>query len=224
MEKKEIYNLVILDKSGSMENIRTQAVDGVNETAAAIRKIQEKTGMKQFLTVTAFCGCECKDLCHNVLIDFFRPVAPADYTPCCMTPLHDAIGRCCTRLEKEVADREDVAVSVTIITDGYENASKEWSPAAIRQLIGRLKEKGWLFAYIGANQDVEKVKCSMAIDNAMAFDADAQGTKTMFTKACASRSRWAVKVKGCPSPSALKDINTGYFEDPLPEDLKKYGL
>ena len=37
-----VYNLVILDKSGSMESIRKEAIDGYNETLGAIRAAQLK--------------------------------------------------------------------------------------------------------------------------------------------------------------------------------------
>ena len=41
-EKTQVYNVVILDKSGSMSSIRRAAVDGFNETLAGIKKAQEK--------------------------------------------------------------------------------------------------------------------------------------------------------------------------------------
>jgi len=66
-----------------------------------------------------------------------------------------------TQLKSIVEDEDNVLV--TIITDGYENASREYSGKSIVQLVEGLKAKGWIFAYIGANQDVEKVATSMGI-------------------------------------------------------------
>ena len=40
--KKKIFNLIILDESGSMQSIRKEAVDSVNETVQTIRKAQRK--------------------------------------------------------------------------------------------------------------------------------------------------------------------------------------
>ena len=40
--KTEVYNLIILDKSGSMHSIRTAAIDGYNETLGSIRAAQHK--------------------------------------------------------------------------------------------------------------------------------------------------------------------------------------
>ena len=55
------------------------------------------------------------------------------------------------KLEKEVGDN-DIAL-VTVITDGYENASREYSGKMIQDMVKRLDAKGWVFTYIGANQD-----------------------------------------------------------------------
>lgn len=82
---KETYNLLIIDKSGSMASIAKQAIAGVNETIATIKKAREETGIKQFVTVTAFCGCGCKDLCHNVLVENAPQITAREYQP----SLHD---------------------------------------------------------------------------------------------------------------------------------------
>jgi hypothetical protein len=82
-----------------------------------------------------------------------------------MTPLYDAIGNTITKIHKLMENEENAIASVTIITDGYENASKEYSHKAIKSLIEAYKSEGWLFAYIGADHDVETVSYSLSIDN-----------------------------------------------------------
>ena len=72
--------------------------------------------------------------------------------------------------EQQKASHED-AVLVTVITDGYENASHEYSVKNIRDLVGRLREKNWVIAYAGANQDSIEVARDMNILNACNFDA-----------------------------------------------------
>lgn len=63
MEKAKIHNVIILDRSGSMESIRRQAVSGVNETVQAIRHAQEKDPMqKNTLTLVAFCSCSMQTI------------------------------------------------------------------------------------------------------------------------------------------------------------------
>ena len=57
--KTQVFNLVILDKSGSMESIRKEAIDGYNETLGAIRAAQLKHMDTQdhFVSLAAFCDC-----------------------------------------------------------------------------------------------------------------------------------------------------------------------
>ena len=79
-----------------------------------------------------------------------------------MTPLYDAIGNTITAVHRMMENDRNAIASVTIITDGYENASKEYTHTAIRSLIEAYKSEGWLFAYIGADHDVEAVSFSLS--------------------------------------------------------------
>ena len=208
----QTYNLIILDRSGSMMSIREQAIAGVNETIGTIRSISRKNDMRQLVTLSTFCSCSNEDIYHNDDVECVKMITPRDYEPCCCTPLYDAIGRCCTRLSREIGERDDVAVSVTIITDGYENASKEWTGSAVKQLIESLKAKGWLFAYIGANQDLEEIKFSLSIENTLSFEATPVGTRNMFKKERRAREEWANSVCCCQAINDVADLNLNYFK------------
>lgn len=191
----KIYNVVILDKSGSMTSIRKQAVDSVNETFGCIRSMRKKNAeQEQFVTLVAFCGCEQKVIYENAPIEKVNNITLADYEPCCMTPLYDAIGNVCTRLHTTVKDDESASVAVTIVTDGYENASREFSAKAIKALIEAYKQEGWMFAYIGADHDVESVAFNLSIDNTMAWSKTEEGTVEMTQKVNESRMQWANKI------------------------------
>ena len=194
-KKAKIYNVIILDKSGSMSSIRRQAIDGVNETLAAIRSSQLRDPEQDnYVSLVAFCGCEMKNIYDATPIGDVKDITSEQYVPCCMTPLYDAVGMTVTKMQKTVSD-ERAAVSVTIITDGYENASQEYSGAAVKALIEACKQAGWLFAYIGADHDVEMVAARLSITNNMKFDKTDAGTKAMFKKERSSRGKWACKMK-----------------------------
>lgn len=207
---KETYNLIILDRSGSMSSIRNQAIAGVNETLGTIRHLENSTDVRQFVSLASFCSCNLNKTYECTPVAETKPFTKNDYEPCCCTPLYDAIGICCTDLKKKLASKKDYAVSVTIITDGYENASKEWTVKSIRTLIESLKADGWLFAYIGANQDLEKVSYSLSIDNTMNFVADEAGTYEMFKRERKARSRWMENLTCCEE--IRPECNQGYFE------------
>jgi len=112
--------------------------------------------------------------------------------------LHDsivrAIGKSIKTLEKKTADIEDVAVLVTIITDGMENASMEWTGQAIKKLIDERKEEGWMFSYIGADHDVEQVAATISITNTVVWTKTAEGTEAMIDNENMARERYIEKM------------------------------
>ena len=223
-KKMKVYNVIILDKSGSMSSIARQAIDGVNETIGSIKSAQEKNPDQQHLvTLVAFCGCEQRLIYDNVPVAEAKKLTDKDYRPCCMTPLYDAVGMTITRIHALKSQDSDSLALVTIITDGYENASHEFTLTAIRSLIESYKEQGWQFTYIGADHDVEQVSFSLHIDHHLKFDKTAVGTSAMFDKERKARSRWMSKMskamaEPCASPQErsrrIKNINCeGYFDD-----------
>lgn len=207
--KQRVFNLIILDESGSMSSIERQAIDGVNETIQTIRAAQKKhEDQEHFLTLVAFNSDEVKTIYDCVEADKVEELTDKQYCPACSTPLYDAMGNAITKLRKNVADND--AVLVTVITDGYENASHEYDGKAIKSLVESLKGKGWIFTYIGANQDVEKVAATISITNTLAFSADCAGTQAMFAKETKARDRFFSRLKAKIAPMAMSD---DYFSE-----------
>ena len=194
--KTQVYNLVILDKSGSMESIRKEAVDGYNETLGTIRAAQLKHEDTQdhFVSLAAFCGCGIDMIYDKTPIQEAKNLELKQYQPCCMTPLFDAIGSTIQKLKKDIKDVEDAAVSVTIITDGYENASKEWKGPNIKKLIDECKEEGWMFAFIGAGEDILKVASTISITNTVLWEKTEEGTQAMFSVTGKANKRFYDKI------------------------------
>ncbi len=190
-----VYNVIILDKSGSMSSIARQAIDGVNETIASIKSAQEKNpDQTHKVTLVAFCGCEMHTIYDNVPVAEAKALTDKDYRPCCMTPLYDAVGTTITRVHALKSQDISSLALVTIITDGYENASHEFTLNAIKSLIESYKEQGWQFTYIGADHDVEQVSFSLHIDHCLKFEKTPQATATMFAKERTARHKWTSKL------------------------------
>ena len=118
------------------------------------------------------------------------------------------MGRSITEL-RDYADKNDV-VLVTIITDGYENASHEYDGRAIKALVEAMKSQGWVFTYIGANQDVEAVANSMSIDNHLCFEATQRGASDMFDKEIRCRKKFFSKIT--PNQK-MSDVCNDYFDE-----------
>lgn len=202
--KTQVFNVIILDKSGSMECIRQAAVSGFNETLNGIKKAQEKFSDTQehFVSLLTFCDCEKNYVFDKVPVAEARPLTMEDYQPCCCTPLYDAMGFTLTTMRNHVRNIEDAVVVVTIITDGLENASKEYTGSAVRQLVEQLKGEGWTFTYMGANQDSVEVAFSLSIRNARNFEYSAEGTMAGMAKDTSTRMNFY---------SRLADYKEGYY-------------
>lgn len=176
--KTKVFNVVILDKSGSMSSIRQAAIDGFNETLAGIKKAQEMYGETQehFISLITFCSCGRTFVYDKVPVFKAKSLTRKDYEPCCCTPLYDAMGFTLTNMRKYVNTLDDTMVLVTVITDGMENASCEYSGPAVKRLVEDLEGEGWSFTYMGANQDSGRVAFDLSIKNFRDFDYSDEGT------------------------------------------------
>ncbi len=207
--KQRVFNLIILDESGSMSSIEKQAIDGVNETVQTIRAAQKKHPEQEHLvSLVSFNSDSVKTIYDRVEAERVEELTDNQYVPSCCTPLYDAMGNALTKLSRNVADNDTVLV--TIITDGYENASREYNGKAIKSLVESLKSKGWVFTYIGANQDVEKVAATISITNTLEFSASSEGTHAMFARESKSRSRFFDRLSSKVPKDILMD---DYFND-----------
>lgn len=196
MKRTKIYNLVILDKSGSMHDIRQAAINGFNETLGSIQAAQKKyyETQEHYLTFVTFCGCGVEYVYDNVMVNKARKITSDDYTPCCYTPLYDAIGLTLTKMKKIIKEDEDSTAIVTIITDGEENSSEEYSLPQVQALIYSLKEEGWTFAYMGTCHDVKAVTTSLSITNVITFEKSEENTEEVFKQDREARERFYDKV------------------------------
>ena len=194
--KQRVFNLIILDESGSMSSIEKQAIDGVNETVQTIRAAHKKHPEQEHLvSLVSFNSDEVKTIYDKVEAERVEELTDKQYVPSCCTPLYDAMGNAINALRKSVAD--DDAVLVTIIP-------------AIKKLVETMKSKGWIFTYIGANQDVEAVAATISITNTLSFSADAVGTSAMFAREHKARGRLFDRLANNIAPSMMAD---DYFDD-----------
>lgn len=207
--KTRIFNLIIIDESGSMQSIKKAAIDSVNETIQTIRSAQKKhEDQEHYVSLVTF-NDDVKTVYECVPVDEVKELTAETYQPDCCTALYDAMGISLNALRKKVA--EDDKVLVTVVTDGYENASKEYSGKAIKALVDELKTKGWVFAYIGANQDVEAVAATISITNVMNFETTSAGTHMMTDRVNRSRERlYCCMAK--PDFSAA-EANENFFDE-----------
>ena len=205
---KKVFNLIIVDESGSMSVIRRQAFSGMNETLSTVRAMQQKfPDTEQHVTLVTFDSVNMKWHYNDALAKDTADMSWNAYNPSAATPLYDAIGTTVSKLNAQVGPGDNVLV--TIITDGEENSSAEWTLKMVRNMIEKLKKQNWTFTLIGTdNLDVEGMAHSMCIDEHMEFTEDADSTRRMFLRERKARARYNVCMQNaCEIPKG------SFFED-----------
>jgi len=172
----------ILDKSGSMSGLEDDTIGGFN---AMLKKQQAIEGGCLVTTVLFDDGYE---LLHDRIdIQAVKPMTQEEYCVGGCTALLDAIGKTVNKIAKvqrQIA--EDTAkekVMFVIITDGMENASREFSAKRVKQMIGKQQERhGWEFIFLAANIDAVETagRYGIRADRAQNYHADDEGTEVVY--------------------------------------------
>jgi Mg-chelatase subunit ChlD len=174
MEPKATTHIVfVLDRSGSMQSLQTEAAQGFNEFIAAQRKLpgSARITLIQFST-------ENQTSCTKAKLKDAPVLVPGtNYNTSGMTALLDALGRAITEHEDEKK------VIVAVLTDGQENASHEHTKKGILELIERKTKDGWQFHYLSsdANAFHDAGSLGIAATNTVQMSADAAGMQHAYT-------------------------------------------
>ena len=213
-EESRIYNLIILDESGSMGSIRNQALSGANETIQTIKAAQqENPDDHQMLTFVTFDSGNWRPDVRTIIecekIEFVKELTPDQYQPNGCTPLYDAMGLSFCALREVVKDGDHVLV--TVITDGYENSSHIFTTEMIKELVDSLTTQGWVFTYIGANQDSERTANGLGIKSTMDFKATIEGSVVMWDKMRSSHREYYKKVRRNKMTGEAIDYQEDFF-------------
>lgn len=190
-----VHNLIILDESGSMQSIKQATIQGFNEIVQTIKGVERQfPEQEHFVTLVTFNSLGIKTKFFARKVKNLKEIDENTFQPDALTPLHDAIGISVNKLRQKIEKEKDCSVLVTILTDGAENDSKEYSHAAIKKLIEEMKGKGWTFTYIGANHEVEEVAFCLAITNTLQFEASEEDVKRAFDADKSARRSYALKM------------------------------
>lgn len=199
----------VLDETGSMASCRDATIGGFNEY---INSQRAQTG-KCLLTLTKFDTNGLKTPYTDIDLQLVPDLDHNTYIPGQSTNLYDAIGTRIVSLEQRLATHNwpvQPHVLVIIMTDGFDNASREYSAASIKEFIGKKEGQGWTFVYLGANQDAWKVgqTFGMSQGNTMSYDT-AQTRETMRSLSESQSAYRAVRASGnVASTTASKDFFT----------------
>lgn len=209
-----IYNLIILDESGSMSGIRMQALNGANETIQTIKSAQQDNpDDHQMLAFVTFDSGNSRPDVRTIIdcekIESVQEITPDQYRPSGCTPLYDAMGLSFNALRKVVKEGDHVLV--TVITDGYENSSHIFTAEMIKELVDGLTAQGWVFTYIGANQDSEQTAVGLGIHSTMDFKATVVGSAVMWDRVNSSRKEYYKNVRRSKATGVEMEYDKDFF-------------
>ena len=200
--KKGLTEMVfIIDKSGSMEGLEKDTIGGFNSM------LKEQQAVEGEAVVTTVLFDNRYELLHDRIdIRAVSPLTEKNYTVGGNTALLDALGKTIRKIrevqEHTAEDYRAEKVLFTIITDGEENASREYSAERIKARIEYQKQKyGWEFVFFGANMDavLEAEKLGISAEYAQNYRADASGTSTAYSAISAISTAY----RGAPSLGAI---------------------
>jgi uncharacterized protein YegL len=176
---------LLLDRSGSMVSIRSDAEGGIK----TFIEDQRKAPGKCTLRLAQF------DYEYE-LVHPSTPIADVPFPslhPRGGTALLDGWGRAMTEFGEELAglpeDGRPAHVIFVVVTDGYENSSQEWSREQIFNKVTEQTETyGWQFLYLAAGQDAVKEGAAYGVASAATMDwaASPKGTQAVYSAASAS--------------------------------------
>lgn len=172
----------ILDRSGSMCGLEADTIGGYN----ALLEKQKKEAGEARVTTVLFDDC-CEVLHDRIEIAGLAPITDKEYYVRGSTALLDAVGTTIQRIAKAQrftapAYRADRVLFV-ITTDGYENSSRKYNYAQVKEMIETQKKKfGWEFLFLGANIDAAETAGRFGItpDRAVNYHADSEGTRLNY--------------------------------------------
>jgi len=203
MKEDYTHISIILDRTGSMQDIRDDTIGGFN---AFLKEQQSQPGVAT-LTLVQFDTQDPYEVIHR-----FKPISEVPelthhtYVPRASTPLLDAIGRGINDLEKCLADLEESKrpskVVLAIITDGQENSSREFKKEQIAKMIQQKQEQNqWQFVFLSADL--------ASIDDAGEYGIQAKSSMSYDRSARGVASGWgsmSSNVSRLRSTKHLKDM------------------
>lgn len=165
MADEKLYVHVILDRSGSMEQCRAATINAFN---GYVKELAGQSTASTRLSLTIFDSDGIDLVIDTQRIRDVKPLTHDDFVPRALTPLYDAVGQTVLKIDKVTLLAKE-RVAVAILTDGLENASREFTAETVKAMLSqRQSQHNWLVQYLGANQDAWAAAAQIGIDQGTA--------------------------------------------------------
>jgi hypothetical protein len=174
-----MYLGIVVDESGSMAGMRASVISGFNEY---VQSLKDRIDVDVQAVITKFSTTPSR--VHDGPIKGAEFLSNDTYNPSGSTALYDAIGSTLKALDDKIESLKPVpSVLFVIMTDGHENASREYSKPRIKELVSEREKKGnWTFVYIGADLNAmdEAGKIGATLSNSYSYEKTLGGTQSMY--------------------------------------------
>jgi len=165
--------VLVLDRSGSMGVIKDDVIGGFNHFLQEQKKLPGKANF----TLAQF--DDIYEVVHeHVALKGVPELTNDTYQPRATTALLDAIGKTIVKADGLKAKQ----VSFVILTDGMENASREYNRSQIFDMVKDRTDKGWQFIFLAANQDAIQAGSQIAIPQgqSLTFAHSGEGVRAAY--------------------------------------------
>lgn len=187
--KKDLTEIIfVLDRSGSMSSLTDDTIGGFN---SFIENQKKEKG--EALVTTVLFDNQYEMLHDGVNIKDIKPLTNQEYYARGMTALLDAVGTAITdvgvRLNNTPEEERPEKVMMIIITDGLENASKEYTKQQVKEMIDRQTNTyNWKFMFLGANMDAVKEAQDFGLSPQCAsnYKATTDGLRSVYATMCST--------------------------------------
>ena len=169
----------VLDESGSMASDTVDTIAGYNNYVEGLKSAETPTRLKliTFNTKGIKHGDGYSALDDTPLLD------GKSYRPSGGTPLLDAVGEAIQSTDSVLKDSEaNPGVIIAILTDGFENASREYTQRYIKSLVEQKQEEKWQFIFLAANQDAWSTGRDIGINPRYTFGFAAANKSVAFRR------------------------------------------
>lgn len=194
---------LVVDRSGSMTEVREAAFQGINEQIETIRRNADKNGDTEVLYI------QFSDIVERVFrkqARDLRLIERRDYNPEGSTALRDAVWTAISDLDNGSSDK-DTAYLVIVISDGWENASRT-TARALADRIRQLQNSGqWTFTYMMSNIDLSQFRNTVYahVNNSIVWDSSTDvGTRRAFNTIATSTSNYLRERKLTGGPYSTR--------------------
>ena len=168
----------LLDRTGSMDSIRNDVVGGFN---SFLKSQKEATG-ETVMTLIQFDSQDPHEVKYECIrIQDVDEMKPRHFVPRAATPLLDAMGQAIMtvglRLSKMPDEERPDKVVFVVFTDGYENASRNYSSEWIKEMVEEYRDSyKWQFVFLGAEIDAFEQGDAIGISKAHTLSSSREGT------------------------------------------------